>query len=111
MPNLLTQGQALMGALKVGGGSLLRRIKAGTISVDPPSIGAATTGTVALTITGVAVGDLVILMPPSTLEDDLIPKGSPVTAADTVTLLLYNPTGAAIDGAARTWQYLWFDLT
>jgi hypothetical protein len=98
--------------LRVGQfGAPVKAVKSGTVAVDPPSINASTRGTATATITGVAAGDLLILEPPSALESGLLYVGHYVSAANTVTIMLYNPTGAAVDGANRTWRYLWIDLT
>ena len=72
-------------------------------SLDFPSI-AATTGTATLTVSvpGAATGDRVALAPPAVLPAGLIPMAA-VTAADTVSLTLFNHTAAAIDPAAMTW--------
>ena len=90
-------------------GATIKKIYVGTASVDPAdaSTGSETvTGT--FTLTGAAAGDIVLVIPPATLEDDLIPKGA-VCTADTVTIYLY--ANAAVDGAALTWTYIWFDVT
>lgn len=72
-------------------------------SLDFPSI-AATTGTATLTVSvpGASAGDRVALAPPAVLPAGLIPMAA-VTAADTVSLTLFNHTAAAIDPAAMTW--------
>ncbi len=78
----------------------------GTVSVDPPNINANTSTTFTVTITGVQTGDLVFLTPPSGIEGELVFQGANVTAANTVTIQMRNVTGAAIDGASRTWSYM-----
>lgn len=92
--------------LSINNGTSVTFLKAGTVNIDPPSIGAGTKATVNVTISGAAVGDLVFLTPPETIETGLVYVGASVTAADTVTVALYNPTAAAIDGVSRTWRYL-----
>ncbi len=89
----------------------IMRVVSGTVTVDPPSIAATTRGTATATIAGVAVGDLVEVYPPTTLEAGLIYCGCAVTGANTVTIYLYNTTAAAIDGAALSWRFVWVDLT
>lgn len=76
-----------------------------TPAVDPPSINAGATGTVAVTVSGAAVSRQrkVVLVPPGTLEAGLVPLGSPITGTDQVTLALENRSGGVIDGASRTW--------
>lgn len=106
------RGEVLVGALSVGAvSSRIKGIKSGTVSIDPGSIATVTRGTGAGTITGLAAGDIVVMSPPAALNDDLVFAGARVTGADTVTVYLYNPTAGAIDDTARTWDYLWFDLT
>jgi hypothetical protein len=83
-----------------------RPVLYGTVTVDPPNIAANSSGTVAVTITGVQTGDLVFLTPPSGIEAALIFQGASVTGANTVTIQIRNVSGAAVDGAARTWSYM-----
>lgn len=97
--------------LSVGGGNLLYKIRSVTASVNPASLAATTKAGTAVTITGVATGDFVIAVPPAALEDDLIFTGARVTAADEVTVYIYNPTAGAIDAAAADWDFLVFELS
>ena len=109
--SLWDKGRARLKSLQVGGGTLMRKIQSGTISINPPSIATITRAAVTFTLTGAAVGDRIVMEPPAALNDDLVFVGARVTAADTVTVYIYNPTAGAIDDAAQTWNYLWFDLT
>lgn len=104
---------ALVGGLRVGEvlGSDIFSIIAGTVSVNPGSIGATSRGAITATVAGLRVGDHVVLSPPAALNDDLLYVGCRVTADDELTIYLYNPTVAPIDDAAATWDYLWFNLT
>ena len=54
-----------------------------------------------ITVTGAALGDRVELFPPYSLQG--IMASGCVSAADTILITLYNPTGAAIDLASGTW--------
>ena len=83
----------------------------GTVSIDPPSIDPTSRAAVTATVTGVAVGDTVVMSPPADLDDDLVFAGATVTDADEVTVYLYNPTGGAVNDTARTWRWLWMDMT
>jgi hypothetical protein len=83
-----------------------RPVLYGTVTVDPPSIAANSSGTVPVTITGVQSGDLVFLTPPVGMETALIFQGASVTGANTVTIQIRNASGAAVNGAARTWSYM-----
>jgi len=109
--NRLTKGQAAVGALVVGSANTVYKIDFGTTSLNPASIPATTRAGTTFTLTGAAVTDAIVLNPPADLNDDLIFVGATVTAADTVTVYLYNPTAGAIDDSARTWSYLWIDTT
>jgi hypothetical protein len=92
----------------VTGYKLWNNIRVGTVSVDPPSIAATTSATFTVTLTCAAT-DKIILIPPSTIEAGLIFQGANITAANTVTIRMYNYTAAAIDGAALTWTYILFE--
>jgi hypothetical protein len=105
------RGQALLAAFKTKGGSLIKKIKYGSVSVDPASITNATSLETPVTITGVAVGDVVMFFVPASLETGLVLSGSRVSAANTVQLRLSCIAAAPVDGANRTWEFLWFDLT
>jgi hypothetical protein len=110
--NLITKGRAFLRGLKIGaGGSLIKRITYGTVAVDPANIGAQASAETAVTITGVAAGDVVMFFPPASLESGLTLSAARVSGADTVQLRLSNVTGSGVDGASRTWEYVWYDLT
>lgn len=111
MANRLTRALALLSSLKVGGGTTIKKITSGTISINPGSIATVSRAATTFTLTGAAAGDKVLMEPPAGLDDDLLFVGARVTADDTVTVYLYNPTGGSIDDGALTWGYLWFDLT
>jgi len=89
-----------------GGGTDVDRIYHASASVDLPSIATVTTGSATLPVTGATTDMKCFLMPSNAMNDDLIPKGCAVTGADTVTIYVYNPTAAAIDDAAQTYQVL-----
>lgn len=74
-----------------------------TITFDPPSL-ATVTGALSsgITITGAALGDRVNLFPPYDMQG-VIAYGS-VSAADTIKISLFNPTGGTIDLASGTWR-------
>ncbi|MFI7630266.1 hypothetical protein [Microbispora rosea] len=72
-------------------------------AVDFSSIAAGAVGTSSVTVTGAKVGDVVALGAPSGVNASLIWSGY-VSAADTVTIRMFNPTGGAIDPASATWK-------
>ena len=86
-------------------------IHKGTVSINPALISANESGETAVTIPGVSVGDEVLFFNPSSLETGLAFSGSRVSAANTVQHRLSNVTEGSVTGTARTWNYLWFDLT
>lgn len=102
----------LSSGLQLGtNGTSLYKIVSGTASVDPGSIGAETRGSVNVTIPGLATTDRVILHPPSGLNGGILYCGCDVTAANTLTIYLYNATNGSIDDVARTWKYGYLDFT
>jgi hypothetical protein len=104
-------GDATVGTLAVGSsGSVIKKIATGTASVDLPSISGAATGSATFTVTGAAVGDVVVVNPPS-LTTGLAFSGVAVTSANTVTVYATNATASPINEAAKDFTYLWFDLT
>ena len=109
--NRLSKGEVAVGALQVGDNDMVYGIEFGTVSIDPASINATTRGGTTFTLTGAATTDIIIVNPPSDLNDDLIFCGAAVTAADTVTVYLYNPTAGSINQAAATFSYCWIDTT
>jgi hypothetical protein len=107
--NITNQGT--FGDLKIGGGPIIKDTASGTLSIDPGSVSAQSRGSVTATITGAAVGDVVILQPPSGLNAGLAFAGCVVTASDTLTVFLANLTTGSIDDGSNSWTYLWMDLT
>lgn len=133
--NRLTKGKALVGALsidaqditisddlvvgdatatatlKVGAsGSTVKTIKSGTGAIDFASVAAGETGSGTITVTGAAVGDVVVVNPPA-LTTGLGFAGATVTGANTVTVYVTNASASPIDQASATFTYLWVDLT
>ncbi|NDD26213.1 MAG: hypothetical protein EB103_05015 [Actinobacteria bacterium] len=109
--NRLSRGEVAVGALQVGSNDTVYGIEFGTVEIDPAAINATTRGGTTFTLTGAATTDIIIVNPPSTLNDDLIFCGAAVTAANTVTVYLYNPTAGSINQAAATFSYCWIDTT
>lgn len=78
----------------------------GTVtSANPASIAAGAVGTVALTITGAKTTDLVFITSRA-IATGLVVMEATVTADDTVTVGLFNPTAGAVDDAASDFDYL-----
>jgi len=84
----------------------LKDVLMGTVSVDPPSIGAGVATNVTATVAGLTTGHKVLVMCQADLEAGLVPIAAYASAANTLTIRLYNPTAAAIDGTSRSWFYI-----
>jgi len=78
----------------------------GVVSVDPPSIGAGASANVDVSVSGLRTSHRVLVMCQSDLEAGLVPQAAYVPADGTLRIRLYNPTGAAVDGAARDWLFI-----
>jgi hypothetical protein len=87
--------------LKVDTGVTITKLLQAALNFDPASINAGVTATQAVTVSGAAVGDHVIISVPD-LNTDGIAFAGRVTAANTVTLRLTNYSGGAINLAALT---------
>lgn len=74
----------------------------GSASLDFASIAAGASATLTVTVTGAGTSDRVVLTPPATLPNGLVPVAY-VSGADTVTVRLNNVTAAGIDPAAMTY--------
>jgi hypothetical protein len=76
----------------------------GKVTTDIASIAAGAKATVAITVTGARPdkGQGVILGLPSAFNTSLLAWGY-VSAKDTVTMVVYNPTGGAIDPPLATY--------
>ena len=97
---------SLDGKAAFGGGTDVDKILHASGSVDLPEIATSTTGSTTLSVTGATTDMRCFLMPSNTMDDDLTPKGCAVTAANTVTIYIYNAIGPGIDDIAQTYQVL-----
>ena len=109
--NRISRGEISVGGIVGSTGDVNYGLDFGTAEVNPASIAATTRGSVTFTLTGAKTTDLIIVNPPADLNDDLLFVGAAITAADTVSLYLYNPTASGIDDTARTFSYVWIDMT
>ena len=74
-----------------------------TATLDSASVGIAGTATDTVAVPGVALGDMVLGMSITVSEAGLVRRAY-VSAANVVTIVTYNPTGAAVDLASATLQ-------
>ncbi len=109
--NRISRGEVAVGGIIGSTGDVNYGLDFGTASVDPASINATTRGSVTFTLTGAKTTDIIIVNPPADLNDDLLFVGAAISAADTVSIYLYNPTGSAINETSRTFSYVWIDMT
>ena len=74
-------------------------------TLDSASVGTGATATDTVTVAGVALGDMVIGMSVSVSEAGLVRRAY-ISAANTVTIVTYNPTGGSVDLASTTLQLI-----
>jgi hypothetical protein len=104
-PNL---GAAVAASLALGtGGTVITRKVKGTVTIDPASINANTVSSQTFTLNGAVVGDALTLNPPAAgLTAGLVVAQAFVSAADQITVVFFNQTGAPIDLASANWTYV-----
>jgi hypothetical protein len=76
-----------------------------TVTFNPASVAANTSAEQSVTVTGVALGDVVFCNGPA-LNAGLGVVNARVSAANTVALAFMNNTGSAIDAASGTYTFL-----
>jgi hypothetical protein len=78
----------------------------GERTYDLPNIGAATAATFTITVSGALPdkGQTIEYGLPANWNTNLIVAGAYVSAVDTVTLVIYNPTGGSINQASGTYS-------
>lgn len=72
-----------------------------TCSLDAGAVAGGATDTDTVTVPGVALGDMVLGFGMTVSEAGLV-KRAYVSAANTVTIVTYNPTGSSVNLAAAT---------
>ena len=72
-----------------------------TCTLNSASVATTATDTDTVTVPGVALGDMVLGMSVGVSEAGLVRRAY-VSAANTVTIVTYNPTAAAVDLASTT---------
>lgn len=76
------------------------RTMAASVTYDPPSVAGGASTTTTVTLTGAVVGDAVDAGFSNSLQGMVL--SAHVSAANTVTVVLFNPTGSAIDLSSGT---------
>lgn len=88
------------------------RLKFGSFTWNPPSIGANTTVDTTLTtsdsqeFSGLRAGMAVVVTPPSTLDTGISCGGAYVANDSTLTIRLANNTAAPINPTTATWLFM-----
>lgn len=91
------------GSLTMGSGTTLTKLVSTTAVWDPGSIIANGSQSTTVTVTGAAVGDAVFVDNPyAQLDNNSLAISAYVTAADTVTVRLFNNDTVSVDPASRT---------
>lgn len=75
------------------------------ITVNPPSLGSGSNAVITVTISGAQVGDVVVANPGMNLALSYAISFVRVSAADTVSIGLINPSSTTVDPAASTWRF------
>ena len=105
MKTLLLMIFLAVSATQFGRGTAINKIK-GTVSINPTIISATTTSSQNFTLTGAVVGDsLVLNLSAAGLTTGLLVTQCYVSAADTITIVFWNPTIVPIDEPAGNWTY------
>jgi hypothetical protein len=77
-----------------------------SVTIDVTSVSASTTAEQSVTVPGVLLGDIVVVVPPSTLNAGLGIAGARATATDTVAIRFVNATAGALDPASAVFTLL-----
>lgn len=77
-----------------------------TAAVNPGSLLTDAAEDLAVTVTGAATTDDVLVIPPADLETGLVYQGATVTGANTVTVRVMNTSAGTIDGASKTATFI-----
>ena len=99
-----------VGAAEVTDGSLRAAdigVISGSVNINPANVGANSCNTVTAGVTGIQVGDKVILNAPSALSGNLIAMAVQQPTADTLTFRLCNVQGlGGVDAPSQSWSYI-----
>lgn len=93
----------------VNRGNPILRTLAAVTTLDFPSISAAGTQTLTVTVPGAAVGDVVAIGLPATVNAGIV-FDARVTAADTLTVRAMNITASPVDPASATYDFVVFKI-
>lgn len=89
--------------IEINNGTAIDGHVSNTATLDFGSTASGACSELTITVAGAVANDTVTLGPPAAIEAGLTWSGF-VSAADTVTVRVCNPTGGAIDPASATWR-------
>lgn len=104
---------SVTGGVAFGGGAQINTIVSGTASVDFGSVAGNDSSTATATLTGIAVGDPVLVMPGSNWSGayfDLC-LSAVASAANVVTVVAANSAATAINPDASTFRFIGFNVS
>ncbi len=98
----------IVGSFKLGSaGSVNSKFLAGSVQPNLTALNTAVGNNVrTITISGAAVGDKIVITMAGATTAHVVLTSASVTAANTVTLNLFNITGAAVGGGTYTFNYI-----
>jgi len=92
-------------AIQLAAGQAIAGISIYSVSINPASVAAATSAEQTFTVTGLAVGDIPVVVKP-TASAGLGIVNARVSAANTLAVTFMNATASPIDAAAETYTIL-----
>lgn len=75
-----------------------------TAAIDHGDVTAVTVKEASVTVSGLRTTDMVTVNPPAALAGNLAVAGAHVSAANTLTVALSNPTASTITAGSNTWS-------
>jgi hypothetical protein len=97
-------GLSTLQAITIGGGGTINKLLTGSLVWDPPSLANGASASTTMTVTGATVGLSTVTVGTNVgLPAGFLLTGV-VTAADTVTITLFNATGGTVDVGNATWR-------
>lgn len=80
--------------------------QSGTVTVNPANHTAVASVNTDVTVTGLVTTDVVMVVPPITLEAGIVVQGAAVSSTDTLRIRTTNASAGAIDPASATWTWV-----
>lgn len=103
--NTITLPAATGTAIVTAGANTVTGVLAGTISINPTSVGGTTSSTQTFTLTGLTTNHKVVITSGTALTAGLIIQAAWASALNTISIEFYNTTNQAIDQNTTNIQY------